>query len=167
MRITTISLAAVSIALAAALWGCAKESKRPMPETPPDKVVLNFFDLIAKGGRLTTKEAYGMISMRGSGVSPDMFRRWTEEYNRDTKINIIETIVSDKPNADGEYIATVKMQVLTPSMFGDNFTSSSRMNLILDTASNTWKVDFMAETINEKEFQKAPAEARAKPDKET
>lgn len=144
--------------------GCtSKKEEIGLPATPPDQVVLRFFDLISKSGKLTTKEAMRMMSRQNSRLDPNTFRKWTQGYGKESKIKIIETIISKQRNKSGDLVATVRMEILSPSVFGGDFTSTSNMNLVLDEEVNKWKIDFMAETINEEDFLKAPKEARAEP----
>lgn len=150
------------IACIAVLGACQKEEARPKtPENTPEQVVIRFYELLATGGKLTLKEAHQMISARHGEVDANTFRKWTQDYSSETKIKIKETIMPDGPNQAGDYIATVKMDVLTPSTFGGDFATSSQMNLILDEEENVWKIDFLAETVDDANFRKAPKEARA------
>lgn len=152
-------LAAAVVVLVA--LACSKADKKvEFPETPPDQVALRFFDLLSKGGKLTTMEAQSMVSTAYMEYDPDDFRRWTSSYSADSRIKVLETILPEKPNERGEWVASVMLEVKTPSSFGDYFTTHSRMNLILDQEANEWKIDFMGDTIDESHFREAPAEAR-------
>ena len=145
------------------LTGCEKsESEFEFPDTPPDQVVLRFFDLLGKGGKLTSKEALQMVSARHSTLNPNSFRKWTQDFSEDSKVKITKTIMPKSRNKNGDFVASVLLETTIPSMFEDSFTSTSRMNLILDEDSNEWKIDFTADTINEESFLKAPADANAR-----
>lgn len=141
--------------------GCSKGTVSKKAATPPDQVVTKFFELLAEGGKLTNLEALKMVSTKYGDVSPDNFRKWTENYTKETSFKIKETTIAKEPNSKGDLLATVKLEVETPSTFGGTFTSTSQMNLILDEKANEWKIDFVAETINEEQFRNMPAEARA------
>ncbi len=154
---------ALLLAMVFALGACTKNDKVALPDTTPDKVVMKFFDLLSDGGKLSNREALNMVSDRHGAISPDNFRRWTENYSNKTKLNIIKTILPESPNDDGEWIAQVDMTVSAPSMFGGDFTTSSKLNLILDEKDKAWKIDFLAETVNEDHYRSLPAEARAEP----
>jgi len=155
-----VRLLAVLMAVSFAVVGCTKQGEESsMPETPPDEVVMQFFSLLSSGGKLTTKEALQSVSLRHRNLSPDTFRKWTQNLNPDSKISVIETIIRDEPNKNGDKIAVVQLSVKSPSMFGGDFETLSQMNLILDKTDNTWKIDFLADTIDEANFRKAPAKA--------
>jgi hypothetical protein len=139
---------------------CSKGSNSQKPTTPPDQAVTKFFGLISEGGKLTNLEALKMVSTKYTDVNPDNFRRWTENYTKETSFKIKETIIAKEPNSKGDMLAMVKMEVQTPSTFGGTFSTTSQINLILDEKTNEWKIDFLAETIDEEQFRKMPAEAK-------
>ena len=102
-----------------------------------------------------------MITDKFGPVDEDAFRKWVQDFDKDTKIKIVETKLPKERSKAGYFIASVRMEVAIPSMFGDPFISTSQMNLILDEKSNEWKIDFLANTIDkELEYRKAPAEAK-------
>jgi len=150
-----------SLTLVLALAACtSKEPEMKTPATPPDQVVLKFYSLLAQGGKLTLKEAHGMLTSKFGPVDPDSFRKWVQDFDTETKIKIIETKIPNGKAKGGLYIATVKMEVATPSVFGDAFISTSQTNLILDEKTNEWKIDFLAETNKyEIDYKNAPLEA--------
>jgi len=141
----------------------SKKEETVLPSTAPGKVVLRFFDLISEGGKLTTMEAMKLISPKTSRVDQNTFRKWTQEFSKESKIKIIETIIRKQRDKDGFLMASVKMEVLSPSIFGGDFKSTSNMNLILNEEENKWEIDFLAQTVNEDNFLKAPKDARAVP----
>lgn len=153
---------AASLALVLAVAACTKkEEKSKFPETPPDQVVLKFFSLLAQGGKLTLREAHQLLTDKFGPVDPDSFRKWVQEFEKDTQIRILETKLPEKKSKNGYFIAKVMMEIQTPSLFGQPFVNHSQMNLILDEKTNEWKIDFLAETIEyEEDFKAAPAEAR-------
>lgn len=106
-------------------------------------------------------EALKMVSTKYSEVSPDNFRKWTENYTNDTVFKVKETAISKEPNSKGDTVASVMIEVQNPSKFGGTFATTSQINLILDEKRNEWKIDFMADTINEEQYRNLPAEARA------
>ncbi|MBF0633238.1 MAG: hypothetical protein HQK85_01105 [Nitrospinae bacterium] len=141
--------------------GCSKGTVSTPPATPPDQVVSKFFQLLSEGGKLTNLEALKMVSTKYSQLSPDDFRKWTENYKNDTSFKAKEVLVPKERNSKGDLVATVKFEVQNPSTFGGTFTTTSQINLILDEKTNEWKIDFMADTINEDQFRSMPAEAKA------
>ncbi len=165
----TLSLLLLTVAL---LHGCSSNNEKPategeLPKTPPEEVVKLFYDLISEGGKITSREALSMVSDHYMMLDIDSFRKWTQDFTKDTKIEVLETVMPTKPNKDGLMVAVVKLNIKTPSIFGDFFTTKSNMNLILDKESNEWKIDFMADTIDEAAYLDAPAEARLpEPDEE-
>lgn len=140
--------------------GCSRGADSKKPATPPDQVVTKFFQLLSEEGKLTNMEALKMVSSKYSEVSPDNFRKWTESYTREMSFKVKETIIPKEPNSKGDMVATVKLEVQSPSTFGGTFSTTSQMNLILDEKTNEWKIDFIADTIDEEPFRKAPAEAK-------
>jgi len=129
---------------------------------PPEKVVLKFYSLLGQGGKLTLKEAHGMVSQKYGHVDPDSFRKWVQDFEKGTKIKIVDVDVPKERNKGGVYVASVRMEVATPSLFGDAFISTSRMNLVLDEELNEWKIDFLAETNKyENDYKNEPLEAKA------
>lgn len=147
------------------LSGCTGEKNVKFPDTPPEEVILKFFDLLEGGGRLTLEAALRMVSNKYGGVDPQTFRKWSDRYTHDSEIKLVETIMPQGPDKKGDWIAKVKLEISTPSMFGDAFKTISRMNLILDQDAGEWKIDFFAETIDEEDFRRAPSEAFAESDK--
>jgi hypothetical protein len=150
----------VALIIGLLVVGCDKNEKMRFPETPPDQVVLRFFELLGEGGKLTNREAMNMVSNRNSVINQDNFRRWTENYSRETKLNIVKSELPTKADDHGDWIATVRLEVKTPSIFGGDYTTTSRINMILDQKENVWKLDFLADTVDEEEQRKAPAEVR-------
>ncbi len=131
-----------------------------MPEMTPEQVVLRFYSLVKDGGKLSVKEAFTMVSEKYSQIDPNTFRKWTQDFDPKSEVKIVDTIIADKPNENGDIVATVKLDVLTVSSFGGKFASSSKMNLILNEEENKWELDFIAQTIDEKDFRSAPKDAR-------
>jgi len=163
MKPLKASLALVIAAAIVLAAGCSRTEKPAgkLPATPPDQVVIKFFSLLGQGGKLTLKEAHQMVTDKFGPVDEDSFRKWVQDFDKDTKIKIVETKLPSEKSKGGFYIASVKMEVAIPSMFGDPFISPSQMNLILDEKTNEWKIDFLANSIDkELEYKKAPAEAK-------
>lgn len=151
----------VSVVLAIGLfYGCTKNETARFPDTPPAEVVEHFYGLIGEGGKLSIREALTMVSTKYRVMDQNDFRRWTERFSSDTKYKVLKTDLPAARNKGGDMIAAVKLEVKTPSSFGDYFVTTSQVNLILDTEDNRWKIDFMADSIDESAFLTAPAEAR-------
>jgi hypothetical protein len=140
------------IGLLAAFIGCG--SKVELPKEPPEEVIKKFYSLLSQKGKGSASAAHKMISTRYRNVDEDVFRRWTERYDPDTKIRVIETSISNKKDKRGDILARVKIEFSTPSAFGGSFISTNNTNLILDEKEKAWKIDFTAETIDEEAFRK-------------
>lgn len=141
--------------------GCAKKADQSkMPATSPQDVVTRFYQLLSDGGRLSLQEAKKMISEKYGAINDDSFRKWTSDFgSAKSSIKVVSATLPQTPNKKGDWVAVVKMEVKTPSMFDDNFTTTSQVNLILDEKANEWKVDFMGDTIDESGFMAAPQQA--------
>lgn len=148
------------VALVTCLAACDTSTKTSTPTDTPEKVILRFFSLLADGGKLSNREALTMISTAYGPVNPDSFRRWTEKFTNETKIKVVSTDVAKVKNKHDDLVATVNLEVLTPSIFGGDFATTSTIHLILDEKTNNWKIDFLALSVNEDSFKKEPAEAK-------
>jgi len=140
------------IGLLFAFIGCG--SKVELPKETPEEVVKKFYSLLSQKGKGSASAAHKMISTKYRSLDEDAFRRWTEAYDIDTKIRVIESSISNKKDKRGDIIARVKIEFSTPSIFGGSFTSTSNTNLILDEKEKTWKIDFTAETIDEEAMKR-------------
>jgi hypothetical protein len=138
------------------LTGCIKGSAPNFPEKSPAEVATMFFKLLQDPGRLSNQEALKMVSTKYIDMSPDSFRKWTENFSSsESKIKIVGTILPKERTKSGDWVATVNLEIQTPSLFGDYFTSTSKLNLILDEKEKEWKIDFIADTIDESQFMTA------------
>lgn len=136
------------------LHGCSPGEKTVLPQETPQQVVEKFFSYLKSGGKRTLEEAQRLTNTEESSVNSETFRRWTEMYDPNTEITVVGSKVLEKPTEAGETIAEVRLESKVPSSFGGFMTSTSLMHLILDKKTNTWKIDFLAETINEEGFVK-------------
>lgn len=157
---SVLKVLSMAFIITVAVAACSKGASSKTPATPPDQVVAKFFQLLSQEGKLTNMEALKMVSTKYSEMSPDNFRKWTEIYPVGMSFNTKETIIPKEPNAKGDMVAAVKLEVLSPSKFGGTFSTTSQINLILDEKANEWKIDFMADTLDEESFRRAPAEAK-------
>lgn len=129
-------------------------SRVELPKESPEEVVKRFYFLLSQKGKATATEARKLISTKYGEIDEDVFRRWTEQYDPETKIKIIDSSISNKKDAKGNIIATVTVEYSVPSTLGSPFTSKSQTNLILDEKEKRWKIDFTAETKDEESFKK-------------
>lgn len=138
------------------LTGCTKSNAPNFPEKSPAEVATIFFKLLQDPGRLSNQEALKMVSTKYVELSPASFRKWTENFGTsELKIKIVGTTLPKARTKSGDWVATVNLEIKTPSLFGDYFTSTSKLNLILDEKEKEWKVDFVADTVDESQFMKA------------
>lgn len=141
----------VYLSIIVLLIGCSS-SKQKLPEETPEKVVERFFKLLGEGGPSSLAEARKMVSDRYYLPTEENFKRWVDQYPSSTEIkNLQSKIVKDKKN---EKIVQVTLEYSVPSDFGGTYTAKSSVNLILDNKSNSWKIDFTAETLPEETYKK-------------
>ena len=141
----------VYLSIIVLLIGCSS-SKQKLPEETPEKVVERFFKLLGEGGPSSLAEARKMVSDKYYLPTEENFKRWVDQYPSSTEIkNLQSKIVKDKKN---EKIVQVTLEYTVPSDFGGTYTAKSSVNLILDNKSNSWKIDFTAETLPEEAYKK-------------
>lgn len=146
--------------LAAAVSPACKNTSVKFPVVTPEEVATKFFRLLADGGRLTNQEAHKMVSTKYGEMSPDNFRKLTENFQSTrSKIKVVQATLPKEPNKHGDWVAVVKLEASTPSRFEGDFVTSSQVNLILDETTHEWQIDYNAETIDESAFMKAPQDA--------
>ncbi len=136
------------------LQSCSKVDKQNLPEETPRQVVEKFYSYLKKGGKRTLVEAQRLTVLKESSSSARLFRNWTVHYHADTEVIVLESRILDKPAKDGSTIAEVQMSVKVPSTFGGFHETTSLMHLILDKETNSWKIDFFAETVDEENFKR-------------
>ncbi|MBI3581764.1 MAG: hypothetical protein HY098_06780 [Nitrospinae bacterium] len=138
------------------LTGCTKGKAPTFPEKSPAEVATTFFKLLQDQGRLSNQEALKMVSTKYIELNPDSFRKWTENFGTSaSKIKVVGTTLPMARTKSGDWVATVNLEIKTPSLFGDFFTSTSKLNLILDEKEKEWKVDFVADTVDETQYMTA------------
>ena len=135
------------------LIGCSW-SQADLPKEPPEEVVKRFYFLLSQKGKAAAAEARKLISTKYEEIEEDTFRRWTEQFDPDTKIKILDSSILNKRDAKGNIIAKVTVEYTIPSILGSPFVSKSQTHLILDEKEKRWKIDFMAETKDEESFRK-------------
>ncbi|OGV97793.1 MAG: hypothetical protein A2W53_08745 [Nitrospinae bacterium RIFCSPHIGHO2_02_39_11] len=135
------------------LIGCSG-SRAELPKENPEEVVKRFYFLLSQKGKAPAAEARKLISTKYGNIEDDTFMRWTEQFDPETKIKIIDSSISNKRDAKGNILAKVTVEYSVPSIFGSPFTSKSQTNLILDEKEKRWKIDFTAETKDEDGFRK-------------
>lgn len=109
-----------------------------MPQEGPEDVVKRFYAYIHEGGSTTLSEAYRLVSPRCK-LSEDRFRSIVSMYPEDMKVDVIKsTIDMDK--------AVVTIEYRTASLFGGDYAARTDINLDLDKATRTWRIDLTGET---------------------
>ena len=146
-------LSLVLTGLISLLIGCSG-SRTELPKESPEEVVKRFYFLLSQKGKAPAAEAHKLISTKYGNIEDDTFMRWTEQFDPETKIKIIDSSISNKRDAKGNILARVTVEYSVPSAFGSPFTSKSQTNLILDEREKRWKIDFTAETKDEERFKK-------------
>jgi len=146
-------LSLVLMGLISLLIGCSG-SRAELPKENPEEVVKRFYFLLSQKGKAPAAEARKLISTKYGNIEDDTFMRWTEQFDPETKIKIIDSSISNKRDAKGNILAKVTVEYSVPSIFGSPFTSKSQTNLILDEKEKRWKIDFTAETKDEDGFRK-------------
>lgn len=146
-------LSLVLTGLISLLIGCSG-SQVDLPKESPEEVVKRFYFLLSQKGKAPAAEAHKLISTKYGNIEDDTFMRWTEQFDPETKIKIIDSSISNKRDAKGNILAKVTVEYSVPSVFGSPFTSKSQTNLILDEREKRWKIDFTAETKDEEGFRK-------------
>ncbi|MEK7846537.1 MAG: hypothetical protein AAB257_06200 [Nitrospinota bacterium] len=146
-------LSLVLTGLISLLIGCSG-SQTELPKENPEEVVKRFYFLLSQKGKAPAAEAHKLISTKYGNIEDDTFMRWTEQFDPETKIKIIDSSISNKRDAKGNILAKVTVEYSVPSAFGSPFTSKSQTNLILDEREKRWKIDFTAETKDEERFKK-------------
>jgi len=146
-------LSLVLMGLISLLIGCSG-SRAELPKENPEEVVKRFYFLLSQKGKAPAAEARKLISTKYGNIEDDTFMRWTEQFDPETKIKIIDSSISNKRDAKGNILAKVTVEYSVPSIFGSPFTSKSQTNLILDEEEKRWKIDFTAETKDEDGFRK-------------
>lgn len=147
------NLLVVLTVLISGLIGCSW-SQADLPKEPPEEVVKRFYFLLSQKGKSPAAEAHKLISTKYGTIEEATFMRWTEQYDPETKIKILDSSISNKKDAKGNIIARVTVEYTIPSVLGSPFVSKSQTHLILDEKEKRWKIDFMAETKDEESFKK-------------
>ena len=143
------SLSFIIILSLIALIGCSSRTQK-LPAETPEKVVERFYKLLSEGGVSSLAEARKMVSDRYFFPTEDQFKRWVEAYPATAEIKNLKSSIT---KSGKDVIAQVTLEYTVPSQFGEGYTSKSIMNLILDNKTNSWKVDFTAETMPEESYK--------------
>ncbi len=135
--VTGVMLFIVSLAIT----GCEQSTGNTLPVEGANVVVERFYDYISeakiKGGSTPLREAYKLISSEKSRLSQAKFVEIASKYPSGFKADVTATEIN---GAQAKVIIAYKM----PSAF-EAYTVTTDVFLSLDTATNTWKIDFTGE----------------------
>ncbi len=126
------------------------------PAESPEAVAKRFYDLISaskiEGGSTPASEAYKLTTGPAVNLHPNQFLEIIKNYPPDFKVEV------GKAQIKGNQ-ALVAISFKMPSSFGGDYEVKQQLPLVLDAASNTWKVDFTGDTYG---MQKDDAIAESK-----
>jgi hypothetical protein len=124
-----------------AITGCEQSTGNVLPVEGAGVVVERFYDYISeakiKGGATPLREAYKLISSKKSRLSQAKFIEIASKYPSGFRADITNAEIN---GAQARVTIAYKM----PSAFGA-YTVTTDIPLNLDTATNTWKIDFTGE----------------------
>lgn len=130
-------VAMLAVGLAA---GCGS---RGQPEEGPEAVTKRFYELISasktEGGTSPAAEAYKMIDARASKLNVHQFLEIIKNYPPEFKVNVGTAELTGTQ-------ALVPISFKMPSSFGGGYEVKQVLALNLDSATNTWRVDFAGDT---------------------
>ncbi|MBI5286185.1 MAG: hypothetical protein HY878_01170 [Deltaproteobacteria bacterium] len=131
------------------LAGCGLWGGTSRPSEGPEDVVKRFYAYIHEGGSTTLSEAYRLISTKRYKLPEERFKVIVASYPKDMKVDIIgSSIQKDR--------AIVTIEYRTASAFGGDYVGRNQVNLELDKASHSWKIDFTGETYSDEVSQRSP-----------
>lgn len=134
----------IFVAVGLGISSCGGPVEKPLPKEKPEAVAKRFYEYISeagiRGGTLTLKEAYKMVSVRDR-MSERRFIGVVKKYPPGFKVDIIDTKIRKE-----ERQAVVSIEYKMASMFGAGYTMSDELNLVVDEGSDVWKVDFTGES---------------------
>lgn len=150
------------LVLAIAVTGCGRDTE--LPEEGPEAVTKRFYELISaaklEGGSTTASEAFKMVDTKISNMNVNQFleviKRYPEKFGVDVgKVEIKGTQ------------ALVAISYKMPSSFGGEYTVHEVLPLNVDSATNTWKIDFTGDTYGmqkDEAIEKSKSEAHPQSD---
>ena len=145
----------ILIVLAIALAGCGRFGST-LPEEGPEAVTKRFYELITaakiEGGTTSASEAYKMINLKISNMNLNNFLEIIKGYPPEFKVEV------GKAEIKGT-LALVDISYKLPSSFGGEYSMKQVVPLNIDSATNTWVIDFTGDTYG---MQKDDAIAASK-----
>lgn len=130
------------IVLAIALAGCGRFGSA-VPEEGPESVTKRFYDMITaakiEGGTTSASEAYKLVDVKISNLGVSQFLEIIKGYPPEFKVEV------GKAEIKGTQ-ALVDISYKMPSSFGGDYTVKQVVPLNIDSATNTWLIDFTGDT---------------------
>ena len=130
------------IVLAIALAGCGRFGSA-VPEEGPESVTKRFYDMITaakiEGGTTSASEAYKLVDVKISNLGVNQFLEIIKGYPPEFKVEV------GKAEIKGTQ-ALVDISYKMPSSFGGDYTVKQVVPLNIDSATNTWLIDFTGDT---------------------
>lgn len=133
------------ITLLSLLVGCDQQGANAtaLPKEGPEVVLERFYGYITeaklKGGGSPARAAFKLISSERSRLVEGQFLEVIRNYPPEFEATV------GKAEIKGSQ-ALVRISYKMPSIFDDGYTINEIIPLTIDTATNTWKVDFTGET---------------------
>lgn len=119
------------------------DTNKPLPEESAEAVVEKFYEFISeakiRGGQLLIREAYKLTSGGSSRFEQAKFVEVVNKYPSGFKVVIINSNIQDRH-------ADVTIEYEMSSSFGDSYTLSTVVPLVIDEETNTWKIDFRGDS---------------------
>lgn len=141
---------------AIAIAGCSRLGSSALPEDGPETVAKRFYELISaakmEGGTTTASEAFKLVDTKTSNMNVNQFLEIIKRYPEKFVVTVGKTEIKGTQ-------ALVAISYKLPSSFGGEFAVQEVLPLNIDSATNTWKVDFTGDTYG---MQKDEAIAASK-----
>ncbi|MFZ2301883.1 MAG: hypothetical protein WAW10_08445 [Gallionella sp.] len=142
---------------AIAIAGCSRlGGTGSLPEDGPETVAKRFYELISaakmEGGTTTASEAFKLVDTKTSNMNVNQFLEIIKRYPEKFVVTVGKTEIKGTQ-------ALVAISYKLPSSFGGEFAVQEVLPLNIDSATNTWKVDFTGDTYG---MQKDEAIAASK-----
>ncbi len=132
--------------VAVVLAGCGESGVGSKATESPESVIKRFYAYIAEGGPTAIGEAYKMVDER-CRLSKERFESIVRNYPPDFNVNVVGSNIEDDH-------ADVSIEYQMASMFGGTYTVKTAIPLRFDRKTNSWKVDFTGESLNNEKYTK-------------
>ncbi len=143
---TTKRLFAVMLVVGIMLAGCGESGVSSKAVESPESVIKRFYAYIKEGGPTAIGEAYKLVDER-CRLSKERFESIVKNYPPDLNVNVVGSNIKDDH-------ADVSIEYQMASMFGGTYTVKTAIPLRFDKKTNSWKVDFTGETVDDEKYTK-------------